>query len=176
MRGAAGLLAVALLVATPAHAHKLKVFATKDGQAVSGYAFFVGGGRPEGSAWTARDAQGRLLAEGTTDPEGRFAFVLPGGAGPVTVTVDAHDAHVASTTLATATIGAAVPAPPPGPAAPGDDRLAALVEAAVARQVAPLLERIEEMDARLRYVDMLSGIFLIGGLAGLLMWARGRRA
>jgi nickel transport protein len=66
--------------------------------------------------------------------------------------------------------------------ASGEDRAivapeasADLVEAAVQRQVAPLLERIEMMDDRLRFTDVMSGIFLIIGLAGIGLWARGRR-
>ena len=51
---------------------------------------------------------------------------------------------------------------------------AALIEAAVQHQVAPLLERIEAMDDRLRLTDVMSGIFLIVGLAGIGLWARSR--
>ena len=38
-----------------------------------------------------------------------------------------------------------------------------------------LLERIEAMDSRLRYTDMMSGLFLIAGLAGMVLWALGRK-
>jgi nickel transport protein len=31
------------------------------------------------------------------------------------------------------------------------------------------------MDDRLRFTDVMSGIFLIVGLAGIALWARGRR-
>ena len=67
--------------------------------------------------------------------------------------------------------------PPSAPAAAGfsDEKVAALVEAAVQRQVEPLLERIEQMDDRLRFTDILSGIFLIIGLVGIGLWARARR-
>lgn len=163
------------LLASPALAHKLKVFATVEGHTVSGYAFFIGGGRPDGGAWTARDAAGRILGQGTTDQEGRFAFDLPASASDITVTVDAHDAHVASATLGAERVAHPPNVPATAEPDPAGERLPAQVEAAVQRQVAPLLERIEQMDARLRYVDMLSGVFLIAGLAGMLMWARGRR-
>ena len=58
---------------------------------------------------------------------------------------------------------------------PEATQLAALVESAVQRQVEPLLERIEQMDNRLRFTDIMSGIFLIIGLAGIGLWARGRK-
>ncbi|WP_238121370.1 MULTISPECIES: cobalamin biosynthesis protein CbiL [unclassified Xanthobacter] len=183
-------LLLALAFAGPAQAHKLKVFAAVAGETVSGYAFFIGGGRPQGAAWTARDATGTQLAGGDTDTEGAFRFTLPQGfASDLTVTVDTHDAHVASTTLAASRFDGAAPAQsPPASAArpptaapatmgPSTDpqQLAAVVDAAVARQIEPLLERIEALDSRLRFVDALSGIFLIIGLAGGALWLRARR-
>lgn len=177
-------LAALLALALPAEAHKLKVFAAVDGLSVHGYAFFIGGGRPEGSAWMARDAAGATIASGTTDAEGRFAFDLPAApAGDVTVTVDTHEAHIASATLSARSLGATAASPPPpetsvAPAAEGptdDARLAALVAAAVERGTEPLQERIEMMDSRLRFADILSGVFLIIGLVGIGLWARSKR-
>jgi nickel transport protein len=173
-----------LALSLPAEAHKLKVFAAVDGLSVHGYAFFIGGGRPEGSAWIAKDGAGATIASGTTDAEGRFAFELPAApAGDVTVTVDTHEAHIASATLSARTLGApdaATPPPQPGAAQPATDmaddaRLAALVAAAVERGTEPLQERIEIMDSRLRFADILSGVFLIIGLVGIGLWARGKR-
>jgi nickel transport protein len=182
-------LALVLAAAAPAAAHKLKVFATVEGDAVTGYAFFVGGGRARGTPWTAK-TEDAALASGTTDDEGRFRFTPPQPVTTaITVTVDTREGHIASATLpasrfagAVAVAPAAPPPPAPGappaaeetPAAPPPDT-AALVEAAVQRQVEPLLERIEEMDSRLRSTDILSGIFLIVGLAGIGLWARGRK-
>src|SRR5690606_18357004 len=50
-------LILSVAAASPAAAHKLKVFATVDGDAVTGYAFFVGGGRAAWAPWTARQGQ-----------------------------------------------------------------------------------------------------------------------
>ncbi|WP_421697100.1 cobalamin biosynthesis protein CbiL [Ancylobacter sp.] len=176
-------LLLVLAFAGPAQAHKLKVFATVEGGEVTGYAFFIGGGRPAGAVWTAKDPAGTALASGTTDGEGRFAFPVPQPPVDATVTVDTREGHIAAATLPASRFGgAAALAPPPadGPApaveAEGEARLAALVEAAVQRQVTPLMERIEQMDDRLRISDVMSGIFLILGLAGMALWAKGRRA
>ena len=177
-------LAALLALSLPAEAHKLKVFAAVDGLSVHGYAFFIGGGRPEGSAWIAKNGAGATIASGTTDSEGRFAFELPASpAGAVTITVDTHEAHIASATLSARTLDAAdagQPPPPPAAAQPGarvtdDARLAALVTAAVERGTEPLQERIEMMDSRLRFADILSGVFLIIGLVGIGLWARSKR-
>jgi nickel transport protein len=174
-------LLLALAFIGPAQAHKLKVFATVEGGEVKGYAFFIGGGRAAQTAWVARDAAGAPFASGTTDGEGRFAFPAPQPPTDATVTVDTREGHVASMTLPASRFGGRAVAAAPALPTDGsttidpDARLAALVEAAVQRQVAPLLERIEQLDSRLRYADILSGIFLILGLAGIGLWARGRR-
>lgn len=179
---------LSLLSVQPALAHKLKVFATVEGEAVTGYAFFIGGGRAQGAKWSAVEGEDTALVEGRTDAEGRFSLVPP---QPVTadirITVDTEEGHIASATLPVTRFGGAAaetpdaatetPATPAGEAAPAptSDETARLVEQAVQRQVEPLLERIEEMDARLRYTDMLSGLFLIAGLAGMALWALGRK-
>ncbi|MDQ0509908.1 cobalamin biosynthesis protein CbiL [Ancylobacter amanitiformis] len=171
-------------LAGAAEAHKLKVFAAVEGEKIGGYAFFIGGGRPQGVPWTAKNAQGVEVASGLTDAEGRFSFARPATiASDLTITVDTREAHIASTTLPVSRLGGAA-APPATPAASAtgtpapplsDTRLAALVEAAVQRQVEPLEERIEAMDSRLRFVDALSGVFLILGLGGMALWEKGRR-
>lgn len=174
-------LVMALAFAGPAQAHKLKVFATVEGGQVKGYGFFIGGGRAAEAVWTAKDPAGAALASGTTDGEGRFAFPAPQPPVDATVTVDTREGHVASVTLPAARFGGATPVPAravdePAPVAAADARLDAVVEAAVQRQVAPLMERIEQMDSRLRVADVMSGVFLILGLAGMALWAKGRRA
>jgi nickel transport protein len=186
-------LVVMLACASPATAHKLKLFAAIEGNTIAGYAFFIGGGRAQDTPWRAKDESGKLLGEGRTGPEGEFRLTVPEPiASDITITVDTKEGHMASKTLEAARFGVAEPATAPAPApeasvtAPaaafGDPAssvaaapdVAALVEAAVQRQVTPLLERIEEMDSRLRYADIMSGIFLIVGLAGIGLWARGR--
>lgn len=177
-----------LLSAQPASAHKLKVFATVEGDTVAGYAFFIGGGRAMGAKWTAIEGENTPLAEGRTDAEGRFCLVPP---RPVTaaikITVDTEEGHIAGTVLPVARFGGVATAPPAAESATvitpsanrvatlGPEETARLVEAAVQREVEPLLKRIEEMDSRLRLTDILSGIFLIIGLAGMALWARGRK-
>ncbi|GGD33696.1 cobalamin biosynthesis protein CbiL [Sinisalibacter lacisalsi] len=171
---------LAFLLASPAAAHGLKVFATPEGDRVTGYAFFIGGGRPRGAGWRAEMA-GAQIAQGQTDDEGSFAFAAPGEVtGDVTITVSLGDGHAATKSLAPERFGAvavaASDAPAPTPdTTPAPDAVARAVEAAVARQIAPLHARIEELDARLRLTDILSGIFLILGLAGIGLWAMGRR-
>jgi len=186
-------LALLLLLAAlgPAEAHKLKVFAAVEGNSIRGYAFFIGGGRAEQTPWVAKDANGAELGTGKTDDDGRFALGLSGTpTSGVTITVDTHEGHIASATLPASRFGAgppgdttgaiaAAPAATPSAAATApmaeDPRLPALVEAAVQRQVEPLMEQIDQMDSRLRFSDIVSGVFLILGLAGMASWVLGRR-
>ncbi|MFC3060090.1 cobalamin biosynthesis protein CbiL [Paenirhodobacter populi] len=173
-----------LSLALPAEAHKLRLFATVEGGDVTGYAFFVGGGRAQGADWWAQDAGGARITQGRTDGEGRYRFTAP---DPVTddiaVRIDTHDGHMAEAVVKAERFGA----PPVAPVAPAPASLAdggrsaapapdtEAVERAVQRQIAPLLERIEAMDSRMRITDVLSGLFLIVGLAGMGLYLRGRR-
>lgn len=175
------ILLCALLLAGPAAAHSLRVFARVEGGQVSGYGFFIGGGRPQGVDWQAQMGP-ETIARGQTDARGSFGFPAPATVtGDVVVTVNTGEGHIASTTLKPERFGgapmpaAAVIEPAMAPDGTGAALSRADVEAAVAAQVAPLMERIEQMDARMRLTDLLSGVFLILGLAGMALWARGRR-
>jgi nickel transport protein len=106
----------------------------------------------------------------------------------VTVTLKVGDGHMASITLDANRFGGAAP---PSPAAavttpaplnlpdlPGE-RLAAQiearVEAAVARQIRPLLEAQAQAEARIRVKDIAGGLGMILGLVGIALWALSRR-
>ncbi|WP_235816301.1 cobalamin biosynthesis protein CbiL [Phaeovulum vinaykumarii] len=221
------ILLLALVSASPAAAHALRVFARLEGDQISGYGFFIGGGRPRDVEWVAQMG-GAPLARGRTDAEGAFRFPVPEPVtGDLKITVNTAEGHIASTTLAQSrllpaqgapgattpsaqlpgpattgpsttgpsTTGPAYPgqiapqglrpapaapapaAPPPtAPAQPATAQpTTAEIERAVAAQVAPVLERLEQMDARMRLTDLVAGLSLIFGIAGMLLWARSRR-
>lgn len=177
------LILFSLIIASPATAHSLRVFAKVEGAQVSGYAFFIGGGRPAGVTWSAKMAEA-TLATGKTDADGAYSFAAPAAiTSAIAITVDTGEGHMATATLSPERFGP-MPASKPGAAATtptgtgsasGADIVTQRVEVAVERQVAPLLERIEAMDARMRFTDIMSGIFLILGLAGMALWALGRK-
>lgn len=199
-------LAFAMLFAAagPAAAHKLKVFATVEGGTISGYAFFVGGGRPHGAHVAFRNTAGRDLSSARTDADGAFAFT-PARPEDITVVVDAGDGHSAETRITAERLAPlALPQEVPAqealadPAAlaaasaarqtaerpttaataqPGCDLalIARLVDVAVARQIRPLLEAQEAAQDKLRFNDIAGGIGMIVGLAGAALWASARR-
>jgi len=167
---------VLVALASPTLAHKLRVFAAVEGEAIAGHAFFVGGGRPQDVPVTFALPDGAVAHEMRTDAAGAFRWVPPPGAAAYTVTVDAQDGHASSATVA---FGGAAPAPG-RPAAPvagaaGTTGLEAAVAAAVQREILPLRQQIDAMDGRLRFTDAVSGVFLILGAAGGALWLRGRR-
>ena len=193
---------VALLaLASLAEAHRLKVFVTVAEGEISGYAFFIGGGRPEGVDVVVKDATGAVVHRGTTDDHGAFRW-RPPVAADYTVTVDAGDGHWIDATVTADRLGAVampppaeiMPRPPAADAAPGPGStaptvacpppidpaaLARVVETrvdeAVARQLRPLIEAATRAEGRLRLNDVMGGVGMIVGLAGAALWASARR-
>lgn len=215
VRLATGFLAFALFGAGPAAAHRLKLFATVEGATISGYGFFVGGGRPEGVEFLVRDHLGTVVHRGTTDASGAFAWAAP-RPDTYTVAIDTGDGHFAETTLAadrfailpSATVPPALApltreaitaaanvtpsepqAVPPvaAPTATGKSACVLLepdeiaraaepvVDRAVARQLRPLIEAQVATEGRVRFNDVMGGVGMIVGLAGLAAWAMSRR-
>lgn len=191
--------ALAAMAATsPAHAHRLKVFATVEGDRVSGYAFFIGGGRAEGATLIIRNAAGDDLHRGTTDERGAFSWQAA-TAQDLTIIIDARDGHVAEGRIkadrfagasgagnvipsAAASEDTAGPTPAVATAAGSIDQAALeslvdrAVDRAVSRQVRPLLEAYDEAEGRIRFNDVAGGIGMIVGLIGIGMWAASRRS
>ncbi len=193
------LLGLTVLFVQPAAAHRLKVFATVEGGAITGYAFFIGGGRPQGAQVLFRTPGGGDLAQAVTDAEGAFSY-RPPMPQAVEVVVNAGDGHVAETLLPADRFGPTAPAPAepaPSSEAPAPDAsapslapaaaaclpdptvLAGLVDVAadraVARQIRPLLEAYEAAEGRVRFNDVMGGIGMIVGLAGTALWVSSRR-
>lgn len=203
-RAALWLMCGALLAASPAFAHKLKVFALVDGDHIAGSTYFVGGAKAAGATVTVTDPQGTELARLVPDAEGAFRFrpmqridhvlVADSGDGHVARWIIAADAlpvgvGAGAGTKPTADLefepAAATTAPRDAEPIPSiartpisDEALAAQIEQAVARQLRPLREQLDVHDARVRLQDVLGGIGYIAGLAGLALWwsaARRRR-
>ena len=179
----------------PALAHRLRLYAHVDDGVVSGFAFFVGGGRARYAEIFFRDASGRNLHVGRTDHEGAFVFT-PSQPQDVVIIVNSGDGHAAEASLPLERFAArATPQAQPEsePVVQGEagaplliDTGSALrpadlslierkVEAAVARQIGPLLEAYTLAEGRVRFNDVMGGIGMITGLAGIALWASSRR-
>ncbi|MDB5508092.1 MAG: hypothetical protein JWL93_561 [Hyphomicrobiales bacterium] len=184
--GLVGCLLACLAFSAPASAHRLRLFATVDEGALAGYAFFVGGGRAQGAEIVVTSSPGAEPTRLLTDQEGRFSWKPP---APATyhVVVSTGDGHVSEATVERSRFGGDEPVAastqpavsPTAPPRPDETALARLVEqkvdAAVARQLRPLLEAYGAAEARLRFNDIMGGIGMIVGLAGIALWGASRR-
>lgn len=175
------LTAALVLAASPAFAHKLKVFAGTEGAAIVGTAYFAGGGKAVGGAGRLLGPDGAVVAEFRTDAEGGFRL-------PVAlrqdyrVSVDSGDGHVAETMVSAAelpeslpagaaSVAAAASAPAAAPATTAPDQ----IEAALARQILPLRRQIDAMEERARFSDIMGGVGTIFGVFGIGAWIAARR-
>jgi nickel transport protein len=197
-------LAVLMVAGGPAFAHRLKLFAAVAGNEVSGYGFFIGGGRPAGVPIVARNAEGAEVWRGNTGEDGGFAFTV---AQPeaLTLVLDAGDGHAVEETLTAdrfastappaepippisatsdATRNAATPSVGVDPLTPEIEAriaarvatsVAAEVDKAVARQIRPLLEAQAAAEGRIRVNDVLGGLGWIAGLVGVALFFTRRR-
>jgi nickel transport protein len=191
-------LAVLLLITAnlPAEAHLLKVFATVEDGSITGYAFFVGGGRPRKALLIVQNKSGKELYRGNTDDNGGFNW-HPQKPQTIIVTVNAGDGHMAQSTLdvdrfdpnasdalslpvGTLGVEKSIPAASGKPACSSPAEIGVLidrsVDRAVSRQVRPLLEAFSVADSRIRFNDIVGGIGMIFGLAGVAMWMSARRS
>ena len=186
-RGVAGLL---LLMWSIAGAHDLDVFATVEDGVLHGYAFFGGGKRARAAQLIIHDGAGNEMFRGGTDVNGAFYF-RPTVPTDLVVTVDVGDGHAAKTRIPAKRFEAGEVLAAVGGAkaeagvqrvarngASNDTQLSRMIERsvdrAVARQITPLLETYATAQSRLRLNDIVSGVALIIGLAGMSLWARSR--
>lgn len=195
MRSIFSTLAALLVLAgltMPAEAHRLKLFATVEDGVVQGYGFFIGGGRPSEARLLIRDGSGTELFRGPAAADGSFHF-KPAVPTDLTLVMDAGDGHVADAHIAASRFppnpslnpigeAQAVEGPQPAvqPAAvPDNQNLAQIVDRsvdrAVSRQIEPLMEAYAQADGRARFSDIVSGIAVIIGLAGVALWGSARR-
>ncbi|MFZ5564635.1 MAG: hypothetical protein ACOZBW_11335 [Thermodesulfobacteriota bacterium] len=92
-----------------AHAHRVMIFAWIDGDTVHTQSKFPGDRPVSGGEIAVCDTGGRVLFQGTTDPEGNFSFGLDrtAGTGALEIKLVAGMGHQASWTLTAEEIAAA---------------------------------------------------------------------
>lgn len=172
-------LTLALVLAAPAaQAHRLKLFATVEGAAILGRAYFAGGGPAVGIPGRLLNPDGGIAAEFRTDGDGRFTAKAT-LRHDYTLAVDAGDGHAATFRVGLDELPHHLPAGQASPAAappePAQPQLAQVVEEAVARQVRPLREQLDAYEAKVRLHDILGGVGTILGVFGLGGYVAARR-
>lgn len=172
-----------LLISGAVQAHLLKLFAYVEGQRIHGSVYFAGGSSAVGARVQISSATGEPVARLNTDDRGAFSFPLD-APGEYLLEADSSDGHRAQWRIQRSEFGnsSRKQAPddrpfsekePPPPAA--EERLAEMLEQAVARQIGPLRQQLQRQYDRARFSDIIGGIGFIFGIAGLLMWWRSRQ-
>lgn len=147
----------AFLLAGSAQAHRLVLFATREGDVIAGKAFFSGGRSAVAIPVQLQDAGGKVLQQVVTDEQGKFRFI---SAPPeaVMVVAESADGHRGVFELAARATSS-------GP----DPQSVATTESASERPVVDLAEltyRVEELQQRIYLHDVLGGIGYILGIWG----------
>jgi nickel transport protein len=173
-------------------AHKVTIFAWVEGDTVHTESKFSGGRVAKQARIEVYDRTGALLLEGRTDDEGLFAFnaprqealriVLIAGAGhrnEWVVKAEEFAGHVQpAANEDTAPPNQTEPvgdAPLPGRIDVSREDLQTMIEAALEKQLQPVLRRLHQMDEGPRLVDIIGGIGYILGLVGLGAYIHFRR-
>lgn len=99
------LLVSTFLLAAPAAAHRVNLFADGMGDKIAGEGYFSGGGPCMGCRISLGDAAGKLLAETKTDKDGRFSLAKPQGKPPYTLAMEAGGGHKATFRLSAKDLG-----------------------------------------------------------------------
>jgi nickel transport protein len=171
-------------------AHKLKVFATGEGDRIVGYVYFPGGARAHGLTVVALLPDGEPAGQAVTDDRGEFAVPV-GMRCDYTLVAQTPDGHRAEFVVKAAEMSPDLPphnavsggaeTAPPETRKPTEENaeLRALVEEAVREQVRPLREQLDAYEQEVRFRDVVGGIGYILGLAGIAFYflgVRGRAA
>ncbi|MGF1723774.1 hypothetical protein [Photobacterium nomapromontoriensis] len=176
-------LGITVISSPQAYAHRMKVFAWVDGQAIEGEVYFSGGQMATDST-VEIIANQNVIANTKTNAEGVFRFenlaVLD-----YDVRADAGQGHVASYTVSASEF--TVDAPAVATSSQADASAAnaappvsasvntAQLEQAIAKAIRPLREQIDQYEAKVRMHDILGGVGYIFGVFGLFVWFRARR-
>ena len=185
---ALAVLLATLSMAPVAEAHRLRVFATVDGDHITGYAYFVGGERLADTAVRVLDAEGELLGETQTNAEGEFHY-HPEVRQDHVLEITLPDGHRDTFTVAAAELPSTLP---PGPdaddeaqpdeeadvpereaaAAMDEEILRAVLQETVSQPIRQLREDLDALSERRRFQDILGGMGYIVGVFGIMVFAR----
>ena len=168
----------------PALAHKVNIFAYVEGDSVYTESYFNDGRKAVGSRIVVYDKTDTQLLEGVTDEEGLFAFRIP-KMEDLKIVLVASMGHRNEYELSRGELVGeeAKPegTPPEGGGAMAEvdeDRMAQLIDQALDRRLAPIvaaMTRMQRAQEEPDLGDIIGGIGYIVGLAGLVMYLRGRR-
>ena len=178
-----------LLMHTPLFAHKINVFASPEGNRVSGYAYFRGGSRAVNSQVSVFFTDGTLFLTTQTSDDGCFFFDVTERA-EYSIKVITPDGHAASYRLMPHEFSAALPLRDDATLTSDvtdeleaelvsvdctEVALSSLVERAVRKEIRLLKEHLQLQEDRARLQDIVGGIGYIFGIFGIVMFFKAKR-
>ena len=189
-------LLMVFLYVPASHAHKVKMFATAEGDVITGYVYYTTGGKPKQATILIEDQRGNRLGDVLADDNGQFIFTAKTRQDYVFI-LELADGHRATFTVAADELPESLPtaegeqprnqennhsekkleAAAASETTPvGEEHLALqcspeeigkIVDKAVGKQVRLLREQLEQYEEKIRLHDILGGIGYIVGLMGL---------
>lgn len=171
-------------------AHKIKIFATGEGDSISGYVYFPGGKRAKGVTVKLFRADGKKVAETEANNRGEFRFSVS-LLCDYRVEVETVDGHRASFGVEACELSQNLPrlqvsgpgesamqketeSPPKNGSISMED-LRRMLEGSVSRQIRPLREQLDRYEERIRLRDIVGGIGYIIGVFGVVFFILARR-
>lgn len=168
---------ILVLAATQATAHRMDLSVRVVGNELHGTATFHGARPAVGAAVEVRDPLGEVLARAVTGEDGRFQVPLTRRV-PLEVVVEAADGHLARRSVSAEALPPELPTAAEAAAAAQTESLNALAERLAgdtASQLAPIHDRLAELEQRIWLRDVLGGVGYILGLAGVAAYMLSRR-
>lgn len=162
----------AFCLAPYAAAHSLKLFVQESHDRLSGHVYFSGGIPAQQALVALHNDDGQVLMQVSADQQGRFE--LPRSANSATwVIANSQDGHIVKWPLQA--VETAKPAAEAMPGTTDAQALERIVRDAVAKEVAPLKLALQQQQDRAKFSDLLGGVGVIFGLAGVYLWWRSRQ-
>ncbi|HNQ85571.1 MAG TPA: hypothetical protein PLT33_06695 [Deltaproteobacteria bacterium] len=193
---------VAIVLSTPAYAHKVMVFGCVEEGQVHLEGYFADGKKAENTQVEVFAEDGQKLLEGKTDEQGVFSFPMPDVSG-IRVVLTASMGHRAEcvvhgekgarapkedsaravsakpagkSSLAAAVFPAREESSAEDPTPLNEERIRAIVAEELERKLEPLMREVM-MPSRhtTSLTDVIGGIGYIAGIMGLIMYFKARR-
>jgi nickel transport protein len=189
----------------PCDAHKVKMFASAEGNVITGYLYYTTGGKPKNATVLIRDTSGNALGEVITNESGEFTFTADTKRDYVFV-AELADGHRADFTVTADELPDSLPGVAGEETAPLEntqseakeqtnissaendsqakeettaqiplDEIENIIDKAVSKQIRPLREQLDRYEEKVRLHDVLGGIGYIIGLMGLAYFIGARR-
>lgn len=187
------------LSGTPCHAHKIKMFASAEGNVITGYVYYTTGGKPKNATILVQDRDKNSLGEARTQEEGKFTFtaefkqdyifvleLADGHRTSFRITADelpdslpvanvgqidnlSDEQDIVKNSVQTSLIGN----PVEGSKSSQEyslEKIERIIDNAVVKQIRPLREQLEKYEEKIRLHDILGGIGYIIGFMGLWLF------